>query len=117
MPPGDVRGFDVRTGALKWTFHVIPQKGEPGYETWAPGTAETTGNGNVWTMMSADEELGLVYLPTSCPTNNFFGGARPGDNLYANSLVAVEAQTGKRRWHYQIVHHDVWDYDLPCELA
>ncbi|MDP3739287.1 MAG: pyrroloquinoline quinone-dependent dehydrogenase [Hyphomonadaceae bacterium] len=114
MPPGDVRGFDVRTGALRWTFHVIPAKDEPGYETWAPGTAEKTGNGNVWTMMSADEELGLVYLPTSCPTNNFFGGERPGDNLYANSLVAVEAETGNRRWHFQIVHHDVWDYDLPC---
>ena len=114
MPPGDVRGFDVRTGALKWTFHVIPQVGEPGYETWAPGTAEKSGNGNVWTMMSADEELGLVYLPTSCATNNFFGGERPGDNLFANSLVAVEAETGKRRWHFQIVHHDVWDYDLPC---
>jgi quinoprotein glucose dehydrogenase len=114
MPPGDVRGFDVRTGALKWTFHVIPQAGEPGYETWAPGAAEKSGNGNVWTMMSADEELGLVYLPTSCATNNFFGGDRPGDNLFANSLVAVEAETGKRRWHFQIVHHDVWDYDLPC---
>jgi quinoprotein glucose dehydrogenase len=114
MPPGDVRGFDVRTGALKWTFHVIPQAGEPGYETWAPGAAEKTGNGNVWTMMSADEELGLVYLPTSCATNNFFGGERPGDNLFANSLIAVEAETGKRRWHFQIVHHDVWDYDLPC---
>lgn len=114
MPPGDVRGFDVRTGALKWTFHVIPEKGEPGYETWAPGTAEKTGNGNVWAPMSADEELGLVYLPTSCPTNNFFGGERPGDNLYANSLVALEATTGKRRWHFQIVHHDIWDYDLPC---
>ena len=114
MPPGDVRGFDVRTGALKWTFHIIPQKGEVGYETWAPGSAERTGNGNVWTMMSADEELGLVYLPTSCPTNNFFGGDRPGANLFANSLVALDARTGARRWHFQIVHHDVWDYDLPC---
>jgi quinoprotein glucose dehydrogenase len=114
MPPGDVRGFDVRTGALKWTFHVIPTKGEPGYETWAPGSAERSGNGNVWTMMSADEELGLVYLPTSCPTNNFFGGERPGDNLYANSLVALDAETGRCRWHFQIVHHDIWDYDLPC---
>ncbi|HEY7797710.1 MAG TPA: pyrroloquinoline quinone-dependent dehydrogenase [Hyphomonadaceae bacterium] len=114
MPPGDVRGFDVRTGALKWTFHIIPKKGEPGYETWAPGSAERSGNGNVWTMMSADEDLGLVYLPTSCATNNFFGGDRPGDNLYANSLVALDAETGVRRWHYQIVHHDIWDYDLPC---
>ncbi len=114
MPPGDVRGFDARTGALRWTFHTIPMKGEAGYETWVPGTAEKTGNGNVWAPMSADDELGLVYLPTSCPTNNFFGGERPGDNLFANSLVALEAETGRRRWHFQIVHHDVWDYDLPC---
>lgn len=114
MPPGDVRGFDVRTGALKWTFHTIPMKGEPGYETWAAGTAEKNGNANVWTPMAADDELGLVYLPGSCPTNNFYGGRRPGDNLYGNSLIALDARTGRRRWHYQFVHHDVWDYDLPC---
>lgn len=114
MPPGVVRGFDARTGALKWAFNIIPEAGEPGYETWAPGTAEKSGNGNVWTTMSADAELGLVYLPTSCATNNFFGGDRPGDNLFANSLVALDVQTGERRWHFQIVHHDVWDYDLPC---
>lgn len=114
MPPGDVRGFDVRTGALKWTFHTIPRKGEPGYETWAPGTAERNGNANIWAPMAADDELGLVYLPGSCPTNNFYGGGRPGDNLYGNSLIALDAATGRRRWHFQFVHHDVWDYDLPC---
>lgn len=114
MPPGDVRGFDVRTGALKWTFHTIPMKGEPGYETWAPGSAERNGNANIWAPMSADDELGMVYLPGSCPTNNFYGGRRAGDNLYGNSLIALDAATGKRRWHFQFVHHDVWDYDLPC---
>jgi len=113
MPPGDVRGFDVRTGKLKWTFHTIPQAGEPGYETWARGSAERSGNANIWAPMSADEDLGLVYLPGSCPTNNFFGGDRPGDNLFGNALIALDADTGKRRWHFQIVHHDIWDYDLP----
>lgn len=114
MPPGDVRGFDVRTGALKWVFHTVPVKGEPGYETWANSSAERNGNANIWAPMSADDELGLVYLPGSCPTNNFYGGRRPGDNLYGNALIALDAATGERRWHYQIVHHDVWDYDLPC---
>ncbi|WGM40626.1 pyrroloquinoline quinone-dependent dehydrogenase [Caulobacter sp. NIBR1757] len=114
MPPGDVRGFDVRTGALKWVFHTVPMKGEPGYETWLEGSAERTGNANIWAPMSADDELGLVYLPGSCPTNNFFGGGRPGDNLYGNTLIALDAATGQRRWHFQFVHHDVWDYDLPC---
>ncbi len=114
MPPGDVRGYDVRTGRLKWTFHTIPRKGEPGHETWLEGSAERTGNANIWAPISADEELGLVYLPGSCPTNNFFGGDRPGDNLYGNALIALDARTGERRWHFQIVRHDIWDYDLPC---
>jgi len=114
MPPGDVRGFDVRTGALKWTFHTIPMKGEFGYDTWKDGSAERNGNANIWAPMSADDTLGLVYLPGSCATNNFYGGKRPGDNLFANSLIALDAATGKRRWHFQFVHHDVWDYDLPC---
>lgn len=114
MPPGDVRGFDVRTGALKWVFHTVPMKGEPGYETWEDGSAERNGNANIWAPMSADDELGLVYLPGSCPTNNFFGGGRPGDNLYGNALIALDVATGQRRWHFQFVHHDVWDYDLPC---
>jgi quinoprotein glucose dehydrogenase len=114
MPPGDVRGFDVRTGALKWTFHTVPMKGEFGYETWLNGSAGRNGNTNIWAPMTADDELGLVYLPGSCPTNNFYGAKRPGDNLFGNSLIAIEAATGKRRWHFQFVHHDVWDYDLPC---
>jgi quinoprotein glucose dehydrogenase len=114
MPPGDVRGFDVRTGALKWTFHTIPMKGEYGYETWLNNSAGRNGNTNIWAPMTADDELGLVYLPGSCPTNNFYGGKRPGDNLFGNSLIAIEAATGKRCWHFQFVHHDIWDYDLPC---
>jgi quinoprotein glucose dehydrogenase len=114
MPPGDVRGFDVRTGALKWTFHTIPVKGEFGYETWLNDSAGKNGNTNIWAPMTADDELGLVYLPGSCPTNNFYGGRRPGNNLFGNSLIAIEAATGKRRWHFQFVHHDVWDCDLPC---
>lgn len=114
MPPGDLRGFDVRTGALKWTFHTIPTPGEYGHDTWLNDSAAKNGNTNIWAPMTADDELGLVYLPGSCPTNNFYGGQRPGDNLFGNSLIAIEAATGKRRWHFQFVHHDVWDYDLPC---
>jgi quinoprotein glucose dehydrogenase len=114
MPPGCVRGFDARTGALKWVFHTVPMRGEPGYETWENGSADANGGANIWAPMSADEELGLVYLPGSCPTDNFYGGRRPGDNLYGNSLIALDAETGRRRWHFQCVHHDVWDYDLPC---
>lgn len=114
MPPGDVRGFDARSGALKWTFHTVPLKGEHGYDTWLDGSADRNGNANIWAPMSADEELGLVYLPGTCPTNNVYGGRRPGDNLFANSLIALDIETGVRRWHYQFVHHDIWDYDLPC---
>ena len=114
MPPGDVRGFDVRTGALKWTFHTTPTEGEFGHDTWLNDSAAKNGNTNIWAPMTADDELGLVYLPGSCPTNNFYGGQRPGDNLFGNSLIAIEAATGKRRWHFQFVHHDIWDYDLPC---
>jgi len=111
MPPGHVRGFDVRTGELKWTFNTIPQRGEFGYDTWAPGTAEYAGNANVWGLMSGDEDLGLVYLPVAAPSNDFYGAHRLGDNLFANSLVAVDAETGERRWHFQMVHHDLWDSD------
>ena len=114
MPPGDVRGFDPRTGALKWTFHTVPRKGEFGYDTWRDGSADRNGNANIWAPMSADEELGLVYLPGTCSTNNVYGGRRPGNNLFANCLIALDIETGERRWHYQIVHHDIWDYDLPC---
>lgn len=113
-PPGDVRAFDARTGELRWNFKTVPQPGEVGHDTWENGGWEYTGNTNVWTMMSADEELGLVYLPTGTPTNDWYGGHRLGDNLFAESLVAVDAATGERRWHYQLVHHGVWDYDIPA---
>jgi len=114
MPVGTIMGFEVATGRRKWTFRLIPGEGEPGSESWAPEALARTGNGNAWAPMSADDDLGLLYVPGSCPTNNFFGGDRAGDNLYGNSLVALDVATGKRRWHVQLVHHDVWDYDLPC---
>ncbi len=112
--PGYVRGFDVRTGKLLWTFHTVPQKGEPGYDTWEDGAADYVGNVGVWSMLSADPELGYVYLPTETPSNDFYGGERKGDGLYAESLVAIDTKTGKKAWHFQIVHHGVWDYDNPA---
>ncbi len=113
-PPGDVRAFDVRTGEQRWIFHTVPQPGEFGNDTWEDGSWEYTGNTNVWTVMSADEERGLVYLPIGTPTNDWYGGHRLGDNLFAESLVALEAATGRRVWHFQTVHHGVWDYDPPA---
>jgi len=113
-PPGHVRGFDVRSGERVWIFNTIPQAGEFGNDTWEEGAWKYTGNTNVWTLMSADEELGYVYLPIGTPTNDWYGGHRKGDNLFAESLVAIEAATGKRVWHFQFVHHGVWDYDLPA---
>ena len=112
MPPGHVRGYDVRTGEMHWIFHTIPQPGELGNETWEDGSWEYSGNTNVWTMMSCDDELGIVYLPVSTPTNDWYGGHRPGDNLFAESLVALDARTGERKWHFQAVHHGLWDYDF-----
>ena len=108
---GDVRGYDAHTGNLLWTFKTIPSKGEYGYDTWLNGSADYTGNASVWAPMSADQDLGLVYLPIESATGDRYGGDRPGDNLFSSSLVAVDAKTGKLRWHYQIVHHDIWDYD------
>jgi quinoprotein glucose dehydrogenase len=113
-PPGDVRGFDVVTGRLLWTFHTVAQQGEPGVETWQKDSWKETGNTNVWAPISADEELGYIYLPVSTPTNDFYGGERPGDGLYGESLVCLDAATGKKVWHYQLVHHGLWDYDLPA---
>lgn len=113
-PPGWVRGWDVRTGKQKWVFHTIPLPGEYGAETWEDGSNEYTGNTNVWTMMSADEELNYVYLPLSTPSNDFYGGHRLGDNLFAESVVCLNAETGERIWHFQAVHHGIWDYDFPC---
>lgn len=110
---GDVRGFDARSGKLLWTFHTIPDPGEPGYETWYDGSAVYTGNAGVWAPMSADPELGLVFLPVEAPTGDFYGGPRHGANLYGNSLVALDFRTGKMRWYFQMVHHDIWDFDNP----
>ncbi len=112
--PGDVRAFDARSGRLLWTFHTVPQEGEPGRETWLEESWRAAGSTNVWTWMSADEQLGYVYLPVSTPTNDHHGGDRPGDNLYAESIVCLEARTGRRVWHFQVVHHGIWDYDLPA---
>jgi len=114
MPPGDVRGFDVRTGRQQWMFRAVPREGEFGNETWEDGSWRTTGGANVWTLMSADDELGYVYLPFSTPANDWYGGQRPGDGLFGESLVCLDARTGKRIWHFQIVHHGLWDYDLPA---
>ena len=113
-PPGDVRGFDVSTGRLLWTFHTVAQGEEPGAETWENESWKETGNANVWAPMSADEELGYVYLPVSTPTNDYYGGHRLGDGLYGESLVCLDVTTGKKVWHYQLVHHGLWDYDPPA---
>ena len=113
-PPGDIRGFDARTGDLLWTFHTIPQPGEFGHDTWEDNSWSYTGNTNVWTVMSADQDLGYVYLPIGTPTNDWYGGHRLGDNLFAESLVCLDAATGERVWHFQMVHHGLWDYDLPA---
>jgi len=111
--PGDVQAFDARTGEHLWTFHTIPRAGEFGNETWENDAWRYSGNVNVWAPLSADPELGLVYLPTDMPTNDYFGGFRPGANLFGSSLVAVDIRTGERRWHFQMIHHDIWDWDLP----
>ena len=114
LPPGDVRGFDVRTGQLVWTFHTVPAPGEVGHETWEQDSWKTTGGANAWSLLSADEELGYVYLPLGTPANDYYGGHRPGDNLFGEALVCVEARTGRLVWHYQFVRHGLWDYDLPA---
>ena len=114
MPPGDVRAYDAITGQLKWQFHVIPHEGEYGADTWKNNSYLEGAGVNVWSTFSCDEELGMVYLPLTTPTNDHFGGDRLGDNLFAESVVAVDIETGERRWHYQTVHHGLWDYDLPA---
>jgi quinoprotein glucose dehydrogenase len=111
---GYVRGFDVRTGKRLWIFHTIPLPGEFGNNTWEKDSWAYTGNTGVWAQISADEELGLAYLPVELPTGDYYGGHRPGNGLFGESLVAVDLQTGKRKWHYQFVHHGIWDHDLPC---
>ncbi|MEQ1730586.1 MAG: PQQ-binding-like beta-propeller repeat protein [Vicinamibacterales bacterium] len=109
---GLVRAFDARTGRLLWTFNTIPRPGEFGNETWENDSWSVNGNTGVWTQITADAELGLVYLPVETPTSDFYGGHRPGNNLFAESLVAVDAKTGQRKWHYQFVHHPLWNYDM-----
>src|SRR2546430_1899486 len=109
---GYVRGFDVRTGKRIWISHTIPKKDEFGHDTWLNGSAEYTGNTGVWTQVTVDEQLGLAYLPVESPTNDFYGGHRPGNNLFGESLVCVDLKTGKRKWHYQLVHHPLWDMDI-----
>ena len=111
---GYVRAFDIATGKRKWIFHTIPMRGEFGYDTWVDSDADGAGNAGVWAQMSADEELGLVYLPVELPTGDEVGIYRRGNALFGDSIVAVEAETGKRRWHFQFIHHGVWDCDPPC---
>jgi quinoprotein glucose dehydrogenase len=111
---GYIRGFDVRTGKRLWIFHTIPRPGEFGNDTWEKDSWAYTGNAGVWAQMSADEELGLVYLPVEMPTHDYFGGQRPGNGLFGESIVALDIKTGVRKWHYQLVHHGLWDMDIPC---
>ena len=110
---GDIRGFDVHSGELLWTFHTIPERGEVGFETWLDKGVEFTGNSGVWAPISGDSELGIVYLPVEDPTGDYYGGDRPGANLFSSGLVALDVRTGERKWHYQFIHHDIWDWDVP----
>lgn len=111
---GDIRGFDARSGELLWTFKTIPERGQPGYETWLNGSAEYTGNAGVWSMMSADPERGVVYLPIEAATGDRYGADRPGNNLFSSSTVALDYKTGKMKWYFQTTHHDIWDWDTPA---
>jgi quinoprotein glucose dehydrogenase len=111
---GAVRGFDVRTGKRLWLFKTIPEPGEVGHETWENDSWAYTGNTGVWAQISVDEELGMAYLPVELPTHDYYGGARPGNGLFGESLVAIDYRTGERKWHFQLVHHGIWDMDIPC---
>jgi len=111
---GAVRGYDARTGKRLWLFRTIPQLGEFGNDTWEKDSWRYTGNTGVWAQISVDEELGIAYLPVELPTHDYYGGERPGNTLFGESLVAVDLQTGQRKWHYQLVHHGIWDMDIPC---
>src|SRR5688572_20276053 len=112
--PGWIRAYDVRTGKVRWTFKTVPSPGEFGNDTWKDDSWSYAGKVTVWTAMSADEELGYVYLPTNTTAPDFYGGHRPGDNLFAESLLCLDVKTGKRVWHFQTVHHGLWDYDNPA---
>ena len=114
---GDIRGWDARSGKLLWSFHTVPRPGEPGNETWAGDSWKNRSGVNAWGFMTVDTERGLVFVPTGCPTSDFYGGDRHGEGLYGNSLIALDASTGKLRWYQQLVHHDLWDYDLAAAPA
>jgi quinoprotein glucose dehydrogenase len=111
--PGDIRAYDVRTGKLRWSFHTIPHPGEPGHETWPKDAWKTAGGANAWAGMALDEKRGIVYVPTGSAVDDFYGADRIGDDLYADSLIALDANSGRRLWHFQAVHHDLWDRDFP----
>ena len=111
--PGDILGYDARTGEFLWKFNVIPKPGETGHESWENDAWEWTGDISSWAPLSADQERGIVYVPTNGATMDFYGGFRPGDNLFSTSLLALDVKTGERIWHYQMVHHDIWNYDTP----
>lgn len=114
-PSGDVRAFDARTGKQRWRFHVVPHGGETGNDTWEKGASQDRGGANAWAPLSVDEDRGIVYLPLTSPAADRYGGDRKGANLFGNALVALDASTGRRLWHYQIIHHDLWDWDLPAQ--
>ena len=111
---GFVRGFDVRTGKRLWIFHTIPRSDEFGYDTWEKDSASYTGNTGVWGQISVDEQLGMAFIPVELPTGDYYGGHRPGNNLFGETVLAVDLKTGQRKWHYQLVHHGIWDMDIPC---
>jgi quinoprotein glucose dehydrogenase len=111
---GFVRGYDAQTGKRLWIFHTIPSPGEFGNDSWEKDSWAYTGNAGVWAQMTVDEELGMVYLPVELPTGDYYGGNRPGTGLFGESLVALDLRTGRRKWHYQLVHHGIWDMDIPC---
>lgn len=114
-PNGDIRGYDIHTGQLRWRFRTVPRPGEFGHATWEGGSWKLRGGANLWSMTSVDEDLGLVYAPLGSPSYDYYGGDRPGANLFGNSLVAIDCRTGSRRWHFQSIHHDIWDWDLPSQ--
>jgi quinoprotein glucose dehydrogenase len=111
--PGDVHAYDVRTGKLEWVFHTVPEKGEFGADTWPEAALETGSGVHNWAELTIDEARGIVFVPTGTARYDFYGGNRPGNNLFANSIIAIDTRTGKRIWHFQTVHHDLWDFDLP----
>jgi quinoprotein glucose dehydrogenase len=111
---GYVRGYDARTGRRLWIFHTIPRPGEFGHDTWEKDSAETTGNAGVWGQISIDPDLGMAFIPVELPTGDEYGGHRPGNGLFGESVVALDLKTGQRKWHYQLVHHGIWDFDIPC---